>query len=114
MRFDTPPPVIQCLAPLMMNVSPRLSARVVISVARAAGVGLGDANRRFVAGQDIVGGQPLLRVAAIGHDGGDAAHIALDRDASGDAADLGHFLDHQTASSQLAPCPPHSVEWSCP
>ena len=62
---------------------------------RAAGVRLGDANRRFVAGQHIVGGQPLLRVAAIGHDGGDTAHIAFDGDASGDTTDLGHFLDHQ-------------------
>ncbi len=62
---------------------------------RAAGARLGDADRRLVAGQDQLGGEPLLRLAAVFHDCADRAHIGLDGDAAGDAATFGHLFDHQ-------------------
>ena len=61
----------------------------------AAGVRLGDADRRLVALQHQARGELLLRLAAIGHHGRDRAHIGLDHDAGGHRAGLRHFLDHQ-------------------
>ena len=62
---------------------------------RAAGLGLGDADRRLVAAEHPVRPLPLLRRRPVGHDGGDRTHIGLDDDAPGHRADSGEFLDHQ-------------------
>jgi hypothetical protein len=61
----------------------------------AAGLGLGDADRRLVTRQDRFGREPFLGLAAVLHDRRDAAHVGLDDDPAGDAAGLGHLLHHQ-------------------
>ena len=61
----------------------------------AAGLGLGDADRRLVAGQHRLGPLALLRVAAVGHHRGQRAEIGFDRDPPGHRADPRHLLDHQ-------------------
>ena len=66
------------------------------------GVGLGDADRRLVAVQHEPRGKPLLSLAAILHDGGDRAHVGLDRDAAGDATDARHLLDDDDSVEEAA------------
>ena len=54
--------------------------------------------------------RPSLRcLGAVFHDGDDRAHVAFHRDAPGDAADLGHLLDHQYGIENVRPCPPSSL-----
>ena len=62
---------------------------------RRAGVGLGDEDGGFVAGEDEFGGQFFLGGGAVGHDGADGAHVGFDGDAAADGAGLGEFLDDQ-------------------
>ena len=61
----------------------------------AAGAGFGDADGRLVAGQHQARGQLFLRLGAVFDDRADGSHVAFDDDTARDAADLGHFLDHQ-------------------
>ena len=69
----------------------------------AAGAGLGDADGRLVAGQHQARGQLFLRLGAVFDDRADGSHVALDDDTAGDAADLGHFLDHQHRVQVIQP-----------
>ncbi len=61
----------------------------------AACVGFSYAYRGFVAAKHMFRRQFFLRVVAVGDDRADAAHVALDHDAPGDAAGRGQFLDNQ-------------------
>ena len=70
---------------------------------RAAGVRLGDADRRLVAVQHQAGRQLLLVLAAIGHDRADRAHIGLDGDPARRAAHLRHLLDDEHGVEIAAP-----------
>src|SRR3546814_5601394 len=65
---------------------------------RTAGAGLGDADGRLVAVEHHAGRKLLLLVAAIGHDGGDGAHVGLDRDAAGDGAGPAHLRSEEHTS----------------
>jgi hypothetical protein len=61
----------------------------------AAGLRLGNADRRLVAGQNQLGRELALRGGAVFEDGANGAHIGFDHDARRGAAMLGHFLDDQ-------------------
>ena len=71
----------------------------------AAGPRLGDADGRLVARQHEIGGEPLLRFAAVCHDRADRAHVGLDDDAAGDAAAFRHLLDDQDGVEIARPLP---------
>src|ERR1700755_7228 len=58
----------------------------------AAGLRLGNAARRLVAGQTQRGRELALRGGAVFEDGADGAHVGFDHDARRRAAMLGHFL----------------------
>ncbi len=60
----------------------------------AACVGLGDADRGLIASQNERRAQAFLSFRAVGHDGGDAAHVGLDDNARCECAGFGNFLGH--------------------
>src|SRR5262249_41408495 len=61
----------------------------------AAGVRLGNADRRLVARQNEIGRELALRGGAVFEDGADVAHVGSDQDARRCAAMLGHLFDDQ-------------------
>ena len=74
--------------------APAVGARGHLAGGRSR-AGLGDADRRLVACEHQLGGELLLGLGAVMHHGRDRAHVGLDHDPPGDAADLRHLVDHQ-------------------
>src|SRR5690348_7637182 len=71
----------------------------------AAGTRLGDADCGLVTGEHEIRGEPLLRIAAVFHDGANRAHVGLNDDTAGSAAPFRHLLDDEDCIEVAGPYP---------